>query len=226
MIMIVQFIEDIKKIFINPILIKESKKNKTILIYFFFAIIVLIAPKSLLPVARRLLNIAPPFQNIIVGKVTFFIVVIYTPMIEEFCFRAFLKKSKINMTFLLSGLTSLILVFTLKVGVFYHFIIFISIIIFTYLLLSYFKCYFKYFTRYQLSFMVYFSSISFGLAHLVNHEGITFYTFFPLLMLSIFKVLDGFLISMLRLKFGLLYSVIFHSTVNLIAFLLMQLSVN
>lgn len=63
--------------------------------------------------------------------------------------------------------------------------------------------------------MVYGSTLVFGFIHLMNYknDGFWFFIFSPLIILT--QIFSGMIISFIRVKFNLLWSIFYHSLWNL-----------
>lgn len=145
-------------------------------------------------------------------------IVVIAPLIEEFCFRAVLKKNIKNLLFFSIGLMGIVLrhlsVNSIYIVTCMFFLVIIVIIFFktkNHLL------YLNPYKKTQILILVYSSSLMFGLAHLI---GIDYFSMsYVFLIIYVFpKILAGFLLSMIRLKFGLFHSIIFHAFINLIIY--------
>jgi len=142
-------------------------------------------------------------------------VVIIAPFLEEFLFRAILKPNKLYLSFFLFA-TSLfsfnLFSFNTYVVIFLSF--FISISFFFSKIEMNYK---KYNNNYKK--LVYGSSILFGLVHLTNYD-VTLHLLLFYLILTLPKIYLGFSLAFIRVKFGLIYAILFHSLHNALPFLL------
>lgn len=214
---------DLHNIFVSPYHIKHTKKIKLQIVYFIFAFIVFFLINILLPIfLNNFLKLSLP-KFVDIRNVNFFKLVVFTPVIEEFCFRAILIKNKINNILFLTGFSGIILNFILIDNIY----IFIStLLIFVFTFLFFIKTNNRFYKKYkqrELFLIVYLSSFLFGFAHLTNFNlslGISFIVMVYLLI----KSFNGFIFSLLRLKIGLIYSILFHIFLNLIAYTLIKTS--
>ena len=68
-------------------------------------------------------------------------------------------------------------------------------------------------------FLIYFTTILFGIIHIVNIKNLECLDSFNIVYI-LNKILIGFVLCFLRLKFGMLSSISFHSIINIISFYL------
>lgn len=134
---------------------------------------------------------------------------LFAPVLEELAFRLPLFQ---NQTKLLIGAIFLFFVvpLTFKGGfASQSCLIILSIGTFYYVFLLFFQFRNKLLT-------IYFSSLIFGLAHLVNYPLLSLDNIIPTLFDIIPQMICGILLAKLRLSRGLLYSIYFHIIINLI----------
>jgi membrane protease YdiL (CAAX protease family) len=148
----------------------------------------------------------PYLKKIILGLVI-------APFFEELLMRLYLVFTKKNLIVLLFSCFGFALFFFLK-GNDLRFILFIILFLLVGIILikfiwskSFIIKYFKYF--------FYSTAILFGIFHIFNFNGITMMNFFwtPILVLP--QIIMGFLFGYIRVTYGLFYSILIHSMVNL-----------
>lgn len=225
--MLKNFLLDIKYVFTNPKTIGEPITNKVpyYFFYFFATFFVLFLLNAFMLLLKKYFVVQ--FPSFKFSNLNFLSIIILTPLFEEFCFRAILKKGWINIVYLITGMFIVLLnCLNIKLNA-TIILIYFSGIILAFYIKSTFRC-FKFinksneYSKNQVLVLVYFMSISFGIIHLINFE--IYKGIFNFLIAYVFiKSLSGFLLSMLRLKFGLLYSIIFHSFINFLGFMFYML---
>lgn len=146
--------------------------------------------------------------------------VILAPFIEELFFRLVLKPKYLNWLILsiFSGILTAIFIYKKIFLLLIPFSI-LTIIEFIFLLNR------KSFRRMQIFFLnhfcffFYLSSLLFGLLHVTNYEPFNYklIILMPILVSPI--VVVGIILGFIRMKFGIWYSMLMHSMINLIAFL-------
>lgn len=216
--MIINFILDLKNIFLNPFLIGRQIKKMSPIFYFIFSILTLIIINCITSLIIKHFSLEIP--KIQINELNFIRIVIVFPIIEEFVFRAILKYSLTNLYFFFIGIMGFILDH-IKI---YPIVIFLVILLLIFLvqkskknrpLLS------LYDNKNYNIIMVYTSSLSFGIAHVLNFKYSDIFSMFIIIYVSS-KIIGGFLFSMLRIKYGILYSIIFHIFNNLVFYLLLN----
>ena len=152
----------------------------------------------------------------------FFFPVIIAPFREEILFRLWLQYSRINLSFFLGMLTSVLILLILSEILFDNWIpntlailSGVTVFICSFVFLKKYDPFFDYFFKRHLRLFVIFSVISFGYLHLLNFKITREILFFsPLLLLPYFMA--GFIFSYIRLYFGFIYSVMTHMMTNLL----------
>src|SRR5690606_28068016 len=103
------FLIDLHSFFINPTLVNDKFQNRynlgTITIYLFFVFVLFLLFGIISTIIHNNLNVSVPYSNL---EISFVKAVLLAPLMEEFCFRAFFKKSKINLLLFFIGLAYLI----------------------------------------------------------------------------------------------------------------------
>jgi len=131
------------------------------------------------------------------------------PVYEEFLFRAILKPNKIGVSLFVFAFSYLFLKIA-HLG--FNLNIVLSLIIGILIYISNIKINTVFYNKNYRS-LIYFSSILFGLVHLTNFN-LTFSILLlsPILMLP--RIFTGFSLAFIRVKFGLVYAILFHSLFN------------
>ncbi len=211
-------------IFLNPTKIKYQNKTKEPLFLFKeFAIYVIITflistigaiVFILFSMKKESLEINPTLLGTI----------IVAPFIEEILFRGILKINKGTICLFIYALTTLTLKKMNLIEVnFYNTLIVLVFVVFLIIILrtnQFEKEHLKY-TRYK-KIIVYISAFTFGFLHLRNFNSVNIFVF-PILFYGCMQVLGGFMLNIIRLKYGLLTSVLFHLSLNGVIYLLVNL---
>jgi len=218
-----KFLSDLKLIFKSPLLIDRDKKSTIIFKYFVYIFILFFINTTISFIIHKVFNTQRPYGGNL-NKKTFLKSVIFIPIIEEFVFRAIQKRKKQSIILFISGILSFfLLLYSKKINIYLHIILFLFFLIFWFI--YFFKFHKKKinpYTKKQSIYIIYLSSIIFGLMHINTFKTINLQIIFPLILVTLPKVFDGFLLSLLRFKFGLFYSVLFHVLINLIPFMIFQ----
>ncbi len=143
------------------------------------------------------------------------IAVAIAPIVEELFFRLLLIVNKRNL--LLFSLMSLLLsIYSLFKVHYYQSIVLFILSTFAVILSAKDAGFKKMATRY---YPIYFYAIAiiFGLGHFTNYNGITgfLYLWIPLLVLP--QIIMGLYLGYIRVNYGIIYSILFHMIINLIA---------
>lgn len=210
-----KILSEIKYLFINPSKIKRIKTSNNyyeIVKYFTFFLIILV----LFALLFGLIFFQEAKKNISKIDLDFVSSCFVIPIYEEIIFRVLLKKNKLNFYLFFSVLTlfSISWIFLLDTSIF----IVISLIIYVILKKKYKVEEFFYNQKLQL-FLIYFTTILFGIIHIVNIKNLECLDSFNIVYI-LNKILIGFVLCFLRLKFGMLSSISFHSIINIISFYL------
>ncbi|MFI0428452.1 type II CAAX prenyl endopeptidase Rce1 family protein [Mariniflexile sp. HMF6888] len=213
------FLLDFKNILVNPTLFINFffswKQIASIFSYIFLGLIFFLLLGFFSVFIHRIWNVPLPYKNI---NISFFNAVLLAPIIEELSFRAILKKSKINFLFFISSFSYLIFGYLLKYDLFVYYIVLLIITLF-YVFVKKKVDFLEPYSKKQVLYLVYISCFFFGFAHIINYD-ISLNILIPLLAILLFKVLGAFFLSLLRLKFGLMVSILFHFIINLSAFII------
>jgi len=221
--MIKFFLNDLKKVFTNPTLIysSETKEFKVYFSYFIFIQVIFIFLSIINALLFNHFDISFRFD---MSKVSFFYIVLVGPLMEELLFRSYLKKSKMNIALFVCGLIYFLLNLFVNNKVLTCSISFLLIPLFYFILvksvnkLSLWNPY----SKNQSLFLVYLSSVSFGIAHIGNYK-FSLEIFCVLLIVLIPKIIGGFVFAMYRIKFGIIQSLLLHSFANFMGYSLVKL---
>lgn len=201
----------------NPKHIKETKIdwNQFILLIFLYFLVVTIISIPMSGIAHLL--DAKHFTSGLSVNEMLIRAVIFAPIIEECLFRLLLRP-KLNNLILFSLLMLPSTLYLLFKGNYITFTIISSIelaILITILrntyLLKLQKCIIKYFR-----FFFYFSILSFGFVHITNFTfpEISFWVIICTPLLVSPQIFMGSILGFIRMKYGFLYSVLLHTTIN------------
>jgi uncharacterized protein len=151
--------------------------------------------------------------------IVFLSMVLLAPIIEELIFRLILKPRYINCVIftLVNGLLAIIFLYK-KV-----FFMFIPVSLIS-LISLYFLLNKKGFKNLQTFFLghfklfFYLSSFLFGFLHVTNYEPFNYKLIIVMPILISPIVVTGILLGFIRMKFGIIYSILLHSLINLVGF--------
>lgn len=199
----------------SPRYIKTEHFKSSYFFKFFIQAFVTLLLISIIPSILKLIIEIP--ENKIDIPVFFLIIgmIILVPTIEEVLFRLWLKPLYINYLLLLAILVCVLVLSLLKKQFWFTGITSILIVALTFLLK---KKNFKSIQRFVLKYFKYLyflSALIFGLVHLFNidHFSIVTLVVSPILILPQF--VSGLFLGYIRMKFGIFYSILFHSLMNL-----------
>lgn len=202
--MIKLFFTDLKNTFLLPhMILRKDISFSEIIFYMFFTVFCYLFVSISFISVFYFLGIDVPKNNWI-ESLNIFEQVIRTPIIEEIVFRSLLVINNLSILLFFN-------IFLIPVWKFYFssntsFILSIcSAFIFNQLNILKVK------EKINLA-LIYLSSFAFGILHVESFSNITLYD----LQIVIPKIFVGFLLAMIRIKFGLLFSIISHSFINLI----------
>lgn len=148
---------------------------------------------------------------------TYFIVIILAPFIEELIFQGFLKYSRVFIAFTLSFLLMIVTKFIFVSSV----VLGISIVLNILLVPLYvrvlrpFDAKLSMFWSKSFPYIFHITCVCFGLIHLTNYTGIS-NNYFLAIPLVTMQLISGYILGFVRMKFGLIYSIGVHSTWNFI----------
>lgn len=214
--------KDIKNLFLSPNLIEYARLPSNLRLFsyyyfilFFFLVIFTISIESL---THFFIN----KPKIIIPKnITFLKVAIIVPIIEEVLFRLVIRVNKLNLfLFVVFSVVSILYEsYILPTDVYY---IFIG----AFLLLLLFK---KFNSTINsaceknnfILLLTYLSCLLFGLFHLSNFKDIDI-TNIVVIAYLFSHIIAGFVFVLLRLKFGIIASILLHMLINSVAFLMVS----
>lgn len=214
--------------------LKESRYIKTeeigwkYILFLVFIYFILVMPLgSIIGLLSEMLNITHEFKNNRI-QLSFLQVVFFAPLMEESLFRLLLKP-KIKNLLAFSVISSLVIFYLFWKTHYQIATIWICLQIVSLLLIwkrqSYFRQFYRIYIR-RFPYFFYFSIIMFGLVHLGNftYPEITIWIVLlsPLLILP--QLIMGSMLGFIRMKWGIVYSILFHTMVNGIAFSIMNLN--
>lgn len=138
--------------------------------------------------------------------------ILLAPLVEEIFFRLLYVFSRRNLWVVIGTALILVVIFIIKTN-YQKTVVFISVaLVMGSALLSY-KTSNKFIkTHFRLFF--YFLALAFAGMHLTNFQGITMLKFLPALMLVIPQFILATMLGFVRLRYGFIYAVLFHATVN------------
>ncbi|MEW5846829.1 MAG: CPBP family glutamic-type intramembrane protease [Bacteroidota bacterium] len=206
------FIQFIKKPYI------ENKQHKIVWKYFFtllFSYYLILLPVGFfIKIINSIFNITQKQLNLeLLPKIV--LALFIGPIIEELLFRLILIINKRNLI-IFSSLAIILATYSLlKSNYFYSIILFtLSILVVSSLSksLEIRSIITKYFSAY-----FYAITIIFGLMHFKNYNGIEGFLYLWIPFLVFPQILMGVFFGYIRIKFGIIYSIIFHMIINLLA---------
>ncbi|WP_321309910.1 type II CAAX prenyl endopeptidase Rce1 family protein [Marinifilum fragile] len=169
-------------------------------------------------VVVKALNITNSLKQM---ELNFFKVVVFAPLVEESLFRLLLKpKLKNLITYSIISIVLISYLFWMEKYVIAFVLLGIQFLVLMLLykrqeyLRNFYRIYLK-----RFSYFFYFSVIMFGMVHLTNFKypelSIWIVLLSPLLILP--QLLMGCILGFIRMKWGIIYCILFHATINGIA---------
>ncbi len=212
---------ELKNYLRNPIYCSNEKpKLKAILFLFLVYVITIILIGIVIALITKEFHIkinefklSTHFKTILVG-------VIIVPFYEEILFRSLLKFKKANITLFIATIVVFIVIAAVNLKI-------KSIIFFSALLLGFLSMLFVFkrirlesFLSSKFKFFFYASALLFGLLHAFNFSGNIYLilAFSPILGGP--QIVLGLILGYIRMKNGLVYSILFHMIVNIFGFLI------
>lgn len=209
----------------KPYYIRNKTVNWSIFIKSWVLFILISIPFGpIIDFMLKITSISETEFNYKTGKI-FISMIILSPVLEEILFRLILKP-KFRNVLIFSIFTGVLAIsFLLRksfiLGIPFSFL---SIAGFTILIdKKYFREMQKYFLK-HFSTIFYLISIIFGFVHITNYEPFNYKLVIILPILISPLVLAGIMLSFIRMKFGIGYSILMHSMINLIGFLTLLVS--
>lgn len=196
--------------------IKLPLKDFFILLFFYFLAAVPLG--VLASVISDLLGITSKVQQTFMPRQIIY-GILFAPLVEETFFRLIYVFNRRNIIILLVASISMAVYFILNenmLKMIVFLLIFISTIVFLVLFDHCKNFFYKYFK--QFFFII---AGSFALIHLDNFLGMDLYKLFAAFIIIIPQFVAGTILGYLRVKFGFIYAILFHATINLT--LLLQL---
>jgi membrane protease YdiL (CAAX protease family) len=201
----------------HPFYMKAQRINWSLFFKLFISYFILIVPASLLSkLLINLINLREPEFNLGWVKIIF-AGLILAPIIEEFIFRLVLIPKIRNFVFLCCFTLIMMLFFLIRNHPIYFFVFLLASMFIIYIIKD--KRLLKrlqVFIIKNFRYIFYFSCISFGFYHITNFSLIDY----KVILLSPFivlpQVLGGFFLGFIRTRFGIIYSIIFHSMINVL----------
>ncbi len=141
--------------------------------------------------------------------------VLLAPVYEEILFRSLLRFNKISLSLFLATVVIFLVVFFLKRN--NTFILLFSailLVILTFVSFWTMKRISQFLTS-NFKYFYYGSSVLFGLMHLINFTGDIRYIIAFSLILVAPQIAAGIILGFIRMKHGLIYSILFHMIINL-----------
>ncbi len=144
----------------------------------------------------------------------FFAVFLIAPIYEEIFFRSLLRFNWFNISLFITNLLVFILYMIIKENIMYVTIasVFLFFILAIITIASIKKT--SNFISQNIQYFFYFTAISFGLLHTINFSGNPWAIFSFSLILVSPQIILGLILGYVRIKYGLLYSILFHMVVN------------
>ncbi|HQG72456.1 MAG: CPBP family glutamic-type intramembrane protease [Tenuifilum sp.] len=206
------FIEFLKKPYI------VNKQNKIDWKYFFtllFSYYLILLPVGVfIKIINSIFNITQKQVNLeLFPKIVLALFIV--PIIEELLFRLILIINKRNLI-IFSSITLILSTYNLLKSNYYFSIILFTLSILAVLFLSRSFEIRSIITKYY-SIYFYAIAIIFGLMHFKNYNGIDGFLYLWIPFLVFPQILMGAFFGYIRIKFGIIYSIIFHMIINLFA---------
>ena len=147
--------------------------------------------------------------------VTLLLVVVMVPLIEETCFRLWLKRGKNNFAYSIIGASVLLLscvYFSSAPWGILVLMLMVSVVLFLAVLASRLKP--RFFLKHYTAFY-YVSIVSFGLVHLGNYSASHLVSPFVFPLLAVPYIIAGLIFGYTRVTYGFRYGLLLHATLNL-----------
>jgi membrane protease YdiL (CAAX protease family) len=206
----------------SPIYIKNEKINwshffQLFILYFLISLII----GLLIGILKKTIGFYDTELNYNIFKI-FIAGTILGPIVEEISFRLILKPSYKNFIFLTFFfiLLSAITLIRQKIS---YLIVFLTLGVISFIIWGN-KVYLKkiqiLFLK-RFSYVFYISCFLFGMVHITNYTPLNYKVIliFPILILS--QIIGGAFFGYIRMKFGIVYSILFHSIFNFPPFLIL-----
>nr|MBC7612007.1 CPBP family intramembrane metalloprotease [Pseudopedobacter sp.] len=149
-----------------------------------------------------------------------FIIVILAPIFEEIFFRSLLRFTKQNFILFSASITFIIAYEIFKSRIIFVIILTFILFSFVFFVKSYSLKNVALFINSRFKYFFYGSSLIFGLLHASNYEGNLYLILLFSFILGGRQIIGGFILGFIRMNYGLVYSILFHITLNAITTLL------
>lgn len=207
----------------NPTYIRIHKfEFKEFVKAFFLVFFVNFLMGGFVIILRSLFSIEEMELNI--NKIAIFLLsVVAAPIIEEVISRLYLRPTKLNIRIYLGVIIFLIVWLSIKEHIYFlcilPFLFGISVLIYKKTKTKHLKVYRWYLKHFKVIF--YLSSLIFGLVHISNYQipNCTMYLILPLIVAP--QIFAGCVLGFIRMKYGIIFSILLHSCFNLLAFSLL-----
>jgi membrane protease YdiL (CAAX protease family) len=204
----------------RPYYIRNSEINWSVFLKSWFLVLIVSIPLGpLIEILKRIASIEDTDFNYSSFKV-FLSMVFLAPIIEELLFRLILKPKFQNLLIFLIFSGILAISFLVRKA-FILFIIFLLLSVFCFIILISKKK----FRKVQVYFLAHFpllfytSSVFFGFVHITNYEPFNYKLILIMPILVLPMILIGIILGFIRMKFGITYSVLLHSMINIFPFI-------
>jgi len=212
----------------NPIA-TENVESFTIKIYFKLILLsyFLMFVSSVFLMILKSYNLLPNYYKPEINSLSiFWIAVILAPLFEEILCRLILKISKLNIALFLAILIAVITkILFFKGIILYVYLSAIPLFGLIYFAISQFHFPLEVidqFIKSKFRIIFHFSAIAFGMLHLSNYETIYWWMIVFIPFLTAPYIALGYVFGYVRMKYGFLYGLAMHSTINFIfAFMVM-----
>jgi len=183
---------------------------KFLIIYFAFSIILGIIVAFIIKVfgiTHKTLHLSSIYKTILVG-------IFLAPIYEEIFFRSLLIFNKKTILLFITNSLILILITYYYSKITYMVIILSFTLFFLSILFIYDIVSIQTFVKSHIAKLYFISSILFGIMHIFNFSGNLIYLILFGVLLAGPQIFLGFILGYIRIKNGLIYSIIFHVLVN------------
>ena len=201
----------------TPVYLKNEKIDWPVFIKLFITVfllsVILNSVPTILGHLLHLQALSHYFKGISQPKI--WEAIFFIPISEETLFRFLLKPTRKNITYY-AIILSFPLVINLLKGKFLHALIFVFLTLIPLILLlkkSYLKKVQKYFLKHFAPFF-YLSCLVFGLGHVTNFQPFSLTVFLLAPLLTLPQLFLGTVLGFVRMKYGIVYSVLFHFLIN------------
>lgn len=189
---------------------KLPLKEFFILLFFYFLVVI---PFGVLAsVISDLLGIASKINQITLPR-QFIYGILLAPVVEEIFFRLILVFNRRNILILSFATIAMAIYFVINENniklIFFSILFILTILVF----ILFDRCKIFFYKHFKSLFFI--IAGSFALVHLGNYLGISLYRLLPALFIIIPQLVAGTILGYLRVKYGFIYAIGFHATINL-----------